>query len=740
MAAAKKTTKKTTKKPVKKAVKKTAKTTARKGATATSKKKTGSSAAAKKPGVNKVSKKAATKSPAQRASKRSSDYDQSKIQVLEGLDAVRKRPGMYIGGTGTEGLHHLVWEIIDNAVDEAAAGYASHVEVLLHKDGSIEVTDNGRGIPIGKKSDGRTALEVVFTELHAGGKFGSGAYSASGGLHGVGASVVNALSSKLVAEVDRDGATWRLVFLDREPGNYLSSGKFKGTSKLAKVKKVPGSRTGTRVRFWPDLDVFDPEASIEYEQVRDHVARVCFLVPGLNIKLHDKRGKGRKAEEFVAAGGLADYVDYLSIGETVTDIVTIHDEASFEEKVPVDGKVTMVNRQCTIDVAVRWVKGFETTIVSFVNTIPTSDGGTHVAGFERALSRVANEQLLSETKKLKKLAKQGNDRATPNDIQEGLVAAVKVTFPEPQFKGQTKQELGTPAIQNLVYESVKAGVADWVSGGGKKSQINALREKMTQAILNRVAAKQQLDLRRKAATLSSTGMPDKLADCRLHGMDSELLIVEGNSAAGPAKQGRDSETMAVLPLRGKVVNAGKASLKQVIENTEAQALITAIGGGSGPDFDVAASRYGRIIILCDADVDGSHIRCLLLTLIYHHMRPLLEEGMVYAAQPPLFATKHKGEMVYAYTDEERDKIAKKINVPFEKWKRFKGLGEMNVDELAETTLNPATRVLKRMGMDDAKRAKKAGELFQILMGNDVATRKEYIVSNSSLIDHDLLDI
>lgn len=726
MARAKKTGKKAAKKPTTK--KPAAKKAVRKPA-------------AKKSAAKKtVAKKPAAKKRTTKRGARSSDYDQSKIQVLEGLDAVRKRPGMYIGGTGTEGLHHLVWEIIDNAVDEAAAGFASHVEVLLHKDGSIEVTDNGRGIPIGKKSDGRTALEVVFTELHAGGKFGSGAYSASGGLHGVGASVVNALSSKLVAEVDRDGATHRLVFLDREPGNYLSSGKFKGTSKLVKVKKVPTSRTGTRVRFWPDLDVFDSEATIEYEQVRDHVARVCFLVPGLNIKLHDKRGKGRKAEEFVAAGGLADYVDYLSIGETVTDIVTIHDEASFEEKVPVDGKVTTVNRACTIDVAVRWVKGFETTIVSFVNTIPTSDGGTHVAGFERALSRVANEQLLSDTKKLKKLAKQGNDRATPNDIQEGLVAAIKVTFPEPQFKGQTKQELGTPAIQNLVYESVKAGVADWVSGGGKKSQINALREKMTQAIINRVAAKQQLDLRRKAATLSSTGMPDKLADCRLHGMDSELLIVEGNSAAGPAKQGRDSEIMAVLPLRGKVVNAGKASLKQVIENTEAQALITAIGGGSGPDFDVAASRYGRIIILCDADVDGSHIRCLLLTLIYHHMRPLLEEGMVYAAQPPLFATKHKGEMVYAYTDEEREKLSKKIKVPFEKWKRFKGLGEMNVEELAETTLNPATRVLKRMGMEDAKRAKKAGELFQILMGSDVATRKDYIVSNSSLIDHDLLDI
>ncbi|MEM7321867.1 MAG: DNA topoisomerase IV subunit B [Actinomycetota bacterium] len=682
----------------------------------------------------------ARKAGTKKTGRRSSDYDQSKIQVLEGLEAVRKRPGMYIGGTGTEGLHHLLWEIIDNGVDEAAAGFASTIDVILHKDGSIEVYDNGRGIPIGRKSDGRTALEVVFTELHAGGKFGSGAYSASGGLHGVGASVVNALSSKLVAEVDRDGATNRLVFLEREPGNYLSSGKFKPTSKLAKVRKIPPNRTGTRVRFWPDLDVFDADAKIDYDQVRDHVARVCFLVPGLQIKLHDKRGTGRKPETFVANGGLRDYVDYLSTGANVTDILTIHDESSFEEKVPVNGKMSTVTRACTIDIAARWVKGFETKIVSFVNTIPTSDGGTHVAGFERALSRVANEQLLADAKKLKKLAKQGNDRATPNDIQEGLVAAVKVTFPEPQFKGQTKQELGTPAVQNIVYETVKSGFGDWVSGGGKKSQINALREKMTQAIINRVAAKQQLDLRRKAATLSSTGMPDKLADCRVHGGDSELLIVEGNSAAGPAKQGRDAETMAVLPLRGKVVNAGKASLKQVIENTEAQALITAVGAGSGPDFDVTQSRYGRIIILCDADVDGSHIRCLLLTLIYHHMRPLLEHGMVYAAQPPLFATKHRGDLIYAYDDEERDRIGGELDIASDKWKRFKGLGEMNVEELAETTLNRETRVLKRMGMEDGREAEKAAKLFEVLMGSDVATRKDYIVSNSSLVDQDLLDI
>jgi DNA gyrase subunit B len=685
-------------------------------------------------------KKAAARKPASKRTGRSkSEYGADHIQILEGLEAVRKRPGMYIGGTGSEGLHHLAWEIIDNCVDEAAAGYASHIEVILHKDGSIEVSDDGRGIPIEKKPDGRTALEVVFTELHAGGKFGSGAYAASGGLHGVGASVVNALSSKLVAEVDRDGHTWRLVFNERMPGNYVKSGAFKPGSTLARVRKIPANRSGTRVRYWPDLDVFDGEAVIDYNVVREHVARVCFLVPGMHIKLHDRRRPGVEPEEFVAAGGLADYVDLLSIGENVTDIITIHVATSFEERVSVDGKMQNVNRPCTIDIALRWVKGFDSTVVSFVNTIPTKEGGTHIAGFEQALNWTTNNILLEDNKKLKKL--KDNGRASTSDAQEGLVAALKVTFAEPQFKGQTKQELGTPAVRNLVYEAAKTGLSDWMQGGGRKTQITALRDKVAQSVINRVVAKQQLENRRKLSSLSSTGMPDKLADCRVHGPDSELLIVEGNSAAGPAKSGRDSKYMAVLPLRGKVVNAGKATLKQVVENAEASALITAIGGGSGDDFDVSACRYGRIIILCDADVDGSHIRCLLLTLIFKHMRPLLEHGMVYAAQPPLFSTKHKGEMIYAFSDEERSRLHEELKMAEDKrWQRFKGLGEMNVDELAETTLQPETRVLKRMSMRDADEAMRATELFGVLMGNNVAERKDYIISNSTLVDPDLLDV
>ena len=464
-------------------------------------------------------------------------------------------------------------------------------------------------------------------------------------------------------------------------------------------------------------------------------------MPGLHITLTDRRGSGREPEEFVAAGGLSDYVDYLSVGENVTDVITIRTDDTFDERVPVDGKMTMVARPCTVDIALRWVKGFDTTIVSFVNTIPTSEGGTHVQGFERALTKVTNDLLLADTKKLKKLEKTGDHRALAGDAQEGLVAAVKVTFAEPQFKGQTKQELGTPSIQKIVNEAVRAGLANWIDGGGKKSQVNAVRDKITQAILNRVLSKQQLEARRKASSLSSNGMPDKLADCRVHGADSELLIVEGNSAAGPAKQGRNAETMAVLPLRGKVVNAGKATLKQVVENAEAQALITSIGGGSGRDFDLEACRYGRIIILCDADVDGSHIRCLLLTLLYHQMRPLLEAGMVYAAQPPLFAVKHKGEQIYAYTDEERDRLHEELGLsPEKRWQRFKGLGEMNVNELRDTTLDPSTRVLKRLTMADAEHALEAAKLFEVLMGSDVATRRDYIVENSTLIDHEELDV
>ena len=699
-------------------------------------------ATAKKP--TKAKKPAAAKKGGAKGS--GNGYDADAIQTLEGLEAVRKRPGMYIGGTGAPGLMHLVWELVDNAVDEASAGFADRIEITLHRDQSVEVADNGRGIPIDRHAKRKvSALEVVLTELHAGGKFGGGAYGASGGLHGVGASVVNALSSKLVAQVDRDGHTYELAFRERVAGQFSGS-SFTAGHQLAEVKRISKNKTGTRIRFWADRDVFDADARVDTEEVHQRVVQACFLVPGVKIRVVDKRaGASSDPFEFVSRGGLTDLVDHLSTGENACEVIALSGIDTFTERVPVDGKMSDVERECTVEVALRWVKGYDTCLESFVNTIPTVQGGTHTAGFDRALTRAVNDVLLKDTRKLAKLAKESKHRATKEDVQEGMVAACKVVFPEPQFRGQTKQELGTPAIEKIVYDVVKQGITDWFSGSGPKTHINAVRDKLANAVINRVSSKQLLETRRKAASMGSTGMPDKLADCRTHGPDSELIIVEGDSAAGPAKAGRNSEYMAILPLRGKVVNAGKATLKQVLDNAEAQALFTAVGAGSGRDFDLESARYGRIVILCDADVDGSHIRCLLLTLIHEYMRPLLEAGRVYAAQPPLYTCRVGDTIHRAFNDEERDDIIKALAKGGRKpenlkWNRFKGLGEMNVEELAECALDPETRILRQLTMAEGREAKKAAELFDVLMGADVARRRDYLIANSSLLDPDALDI
>ena len=699
-------------------------------------------ATAKKP--TKAKKPAAAKKGGAKGS--GNGYDADAIQTLEGLEAVRKRPGMYIGGTGAPGLMHLVWELVDNAVDEASAGFADRIEITLHRDQSVEVADNGRGIPIDRHAKRKvSALEVVLTELHAGGKFGGGAYGASGGLHGVGASVVNALSSKLVAQVDRDGHTYELAFRERVAGQFSGS-SFTAGHQLAKVKRISKNKTGTRIRFWADRDVFDADARVDTEEVHQRVVQACFLVPGVKIRVVDKRaGASSDPFEFVSRGGLTDLVDHLSTGENACEVIALSGIDTFTERVPVDGKMRDVERECTVEVALRWVKGYDTRLESFVNTIPTVQGGTHTAGFDRALTRAVNDVLLKDTRKLAKLAKESKHRATKEDVQEGMVAACKVVFPEPQFRGQTKQELGTPAIEKIVYDVVKQGITDWFSGSGPKTHINAVRDKLANAVINRVSSKQLLETRRKAASMGSTGMPDKLADCRTHGPDSELIIVEGDSAAGPAKAGRNSEYMAILPLRGKVVNAGKATLKQVLDNAEAQAFFTAVGAGSGRDFDLESARYGRIVILCDADVDGSHIRCLLLTLIHEYMRPLLEAGRVYAAQPPLYTCRVGDTIHRAFNDEERDDIIKALAKGGRKpenlkWNRFKGLGEMNVEELAECALDPETRILRQLTMAEGREAKKAAELFDVLMGADVARRRDYLIANSSLLDPDALDI
>ncbi|MEC9426059.1 MAG: ATP-binding protein, partial [Actinomycetota bacterium] len=404
-------------------------------------------------------------------------YDADAIQTLEGLEAVRKRPGMYIGGTGPSGLMHLVWELVDNAVDEASAGFADRIEITLHRDQSVEVSDNGRGIPIDRHAKRKvSALEVVLTELHAGGKFGGGAYGASGGLHGVGASVVNALSSKLVAQVDRDGHTYELAFRERVAGQFSGS-SFTAGHQLTKVKRISKNKTGTRIRFWADRDVFDADARVDTEEVHQRVVQACFLVPGVKIRVIDKRaGASSDPFEFVSRGGLADLVDHLSTGENACEVIALSGIDTFTERVPVDGKMRDVERECTVEVAVRWVKGYDTCLESFVNTIPTVQGGTHTAGFDRALTRAVNDVLLKDTRKLAKLAKENKHRATKEDVQEGMVAACKVVFPEPQFRGQTKQELGTPAIEKIVYDVVKQGITDWFSGSGPKTHINAVRD------------------------------------------------------------------------------------------------------------------------------------------------------------------------------------------------------------------------------------------------------------------------
>ena len=680
---------------------------------------------------------AATKKPNQSAN--SGSYDADDIEVLEGLEAVRKRPGMYIGGTGAGGLTHLLWEIIDNGVDEAAAGHAKLVEVIFHADNSYEVTDDGRGIPIEKKDGDITALEVVFTELHAGGKFGNGAYGASGGLHGVGASVVNALCTKMTVEVDRKSATHCLEFKDQVPGHFAKNGRFTATHDLKKVGKVPSSRTGTRVRFWPDRDIFDPEAAIDYEEVRERLSQVCFLVPGLKIKLSDKRKGGTKtAEEFISKGGLSDYVDFLSGDDAaVTGLVRLDGRGEFSEKVPIDGKLTEVVRDCHVDIALRWIQNYDTKIVSFVNTIPTPDGGTHVAGFERSLTAAVNQAIAAaDPRKLRKL--KDDAKAQKEDVQEGLVAVVRAVFPEPQFRGQTKRELGTPEIQKIVGAVARDGLKEWFEGsakGSKKIHVKAILDKIADAVVNRVSTKQALDTRRKAAQLGNNGLPDKLSDCRLH-PDGELLIVEGDSAAGPAKRARDSAWQAVLPLRGKVVNAGKGTKKAVLDNAEATALFTAIGAGSGSDFDLESRRYDRLVLLADADVDGSHIRCLVLTLIYHYMFPLLENGHIYAAQPPTHALVIGQDKEFVYSEEELLRRSAELDEKGRRYRitRFKGLGEMDDDELLETTLNPETRVLRRITVDDAKKAQKA---FEVMMGAPVEPRKDFIIKFSRDYGHAL---
>jgi DNA gyrase subunit B len=681
-------------------------------------------------------------------------YTAAHLLVLEGLEAVRKRPGMYVGSTDSRGLVHCLWEIIDNAVDEALGGFCTDIEVYLHGDGSCEVRDNGRGIPVDtERRTGLSGVEVVMTKLHAGGKFGGSSYAATGGLHGVGASVVNALSARLDVEVDRDGSTHAMSFRRGTPGTFDGPGpkaKFAAASGLTKVRRVAKRVTGTRVRFWPDRQIFLPEATISFDDVAARARQTAFLVPGLTIRVTDATGKGEPIEEtYRFAGGSKEFCDYLAPDTPLMDTLRLTGSETFTETVPVLDEaghmmsVSEVSRELDVDIALRWGTGYETTVRSFVNIIATPKGGTHVQGFERALVKTFGEVARNS-----KLLKANDEALTKEDVLEGLTAVVTVRLAEPQFEGQTKEILGTSAASRIVAKVVDRELKAFLTSTNRaqKAAARTVLEKVVAASKTRVAARQHKEHQRRKNALETSSLPAKLADCRSEDIDrSELFIVEGDSALGTAKMARNSEYQALLPIRGKILNVQKAAVGDVLKNAECASIIQVIGAGSGRTFDLEAARYGKIILMTDADVDGAHIRTLLLTLIHRYMRPLVEAGRVYAAMPPLHrievvnSGKKKNEYIYTYTDAElRRTLADltKKGRSFKDPQRYKGLGEMDHGQLRETTMDPATRTLRRVGLGDVEEAEK---IFDLLMGSDVAPRKEFIVSSADTLDRSRID-
>jgi DNA gyrase subunit B len=679
-------------------------------------------------------------------------YTARHLSVLEGLEAVRKRPGMYIGSTDGRGLMHCLWEIIDNGVDEALGGHCTNLDVVLHADGSAEVRDNGRGIPVDvEPKTGLTGVELVMTRLHAGGKFGGGSYTASGGLHGVGASVVNALAVRLDVNVEREGHEWAASFRRGVPGEFAGPGPvaaFKQRKGLTQVRRVAKKVTGTRIRFWPDPQVFVRDAQWSLEALVQRARQTAYLVPGLAIRIVDERAPdGPHEEVFRFDGGIAEFCTELATGEPVTDVVRLAGSGSFTETVPVlDGQghmvPTEVDRELQVDVALRWTAGYDTVSRSFVNVIATPKGGTHVTGFERALVRSLNEQLRAV-----RLLKNGDEPVTKDDVLEGLAAVVAVRLPEPQFEGQTKEVLGTPAASRIVAQVVGEQLRAYFSGRGKtKQQARAVLEKVAAAAKTRVAAREHRDNQRRKSALAASTLPAKLVDCRSADDRSELFIVEGDSALGTAKLARDSEFQALLPIRGKILNVQKASLSDMLKNTECAAIIQVIGAGSGSSFALDAARYQRVIILSDADVDGAHIRTLLLTLFHRYLHPMLAAGRVFAAVPPLhrieLTNPRKGQQKYNYTysDGEMRRILLELERKGQRWKepvqRYKGLGEMDAGQLAETTMDPRHRMLRRIRVEDAAAA---SSTFNLLMGSDVGPRRDFIVSGAAELDASRID-
>lgn len=664
---------------------------------------------------------------------------------------------MYIGSTDTRGLMHCLWEIIDNGVDEALGGFAHRVEVTLHGDGSVEVYDDGRGIPTDKEpKTGLTGVEVVATKLHAGGKFGGGSYVATGGLHGVGLSVVNALSSRMDIDVDRSPASQGMSFQRGVPGTFAGDGPdaafTPGNGLSRKGGRVAKGRSGTRVRFWPDRQIFTKDAGFVLDGLVGRARQTSFIVPGLELIIRDQRAADASEwteEKFRHDGGIGEFCDYLATGEPVTEVLRLQGSDTFTETVPLlDDKGHMtpqdVERELTVDVAVRWGSGYDTELRSFVNVIATPKGGTHVSGFESALTKTFNESMRAA-----KALKVNDDDVIKDDILEGMTAIVTVRLAEPQFEGQTKEILGTPAARTVVRKVVAKELKEFLTSTkrAEKAQAKLLMEKVVSASKTRIAARQHKETQRRKNALESSSLPAKLADCRASDNErTELFIVEGDSALGTAKLARNAEFQALLPIRGKILNVQKASVGDMLKNAECASIIQVVGAGSGRTFDIEARRYGRIIFMADADSDGAHIRTLLATLFFKYMPELIMAGRVYSAVPPLhrieISNPKKGQDKYVYTysdDELQRKLAelKKKNV---KWKdpvqRYKGLGEMDADQLAETTMDPRRRTLRRLTVDDANLS---AEVFELLMGSDVAPRKEFIVQGAYEVDMEALD-
>ncbi|HEY9476994.1 MAG TPA: DNA topoisomerase IV subunit B [Microbacteriaceae bacterium] len=689
-----------------------------------------------------------------------SDYSARHLSVLEGLEAVRKRPGMYIGSTDSRGLMHCLWEIIDNSVDEALGGFGTEIDIILHQDNSIEVRDTARGVPVDiEPKTGLSGVEVVFTKLHAGGKFGNGSYTASGGLHGVGASVVNALSERLDVEVDREGKTWTMSFRRGEPGIFADSGEpradapfapYLKKSELRAVGKVRRGVTGTRVRYWADPEIFTKGATFQTEELLDRVRQTAFLVPGLTLNVTDNRQDPPTRESFRFDGGISEYVDHLAPDVPLTDTWRLTGSGSFTETVPVlqpNGHMapTELSRECSVDIALRWGIGYETVFHSYVNIIATPKGGTHQAGFEQGMMKFLRAQVEQNSRRLKV----GNDKLEKDDILAGLTAVLTVRIPEPQFEGQTKEVLGTPAVRGIVSNVVAKAMAERFGSSkrGDKAQATLLLDKIVAEMKSRISARTHKETQRRKNALENSSLPAKLVDCRSNDVaNSELFIVEGDSALGTAKLARDSEYQALLPIRGKILNVQKASVSDMLSNTECASIIQVIGAGSGRSFDLSAARYGKVIIMSDADVDGAHIRILLLTLFFRYMPEMINDGRVFAAVPPLHrvivpnAGTKPNDVIYTYSEAELEGILaglKKANRRYQDpIQRYKGLGEMDADQLASTTMDRRYRTLRRVRVRDAELAART---FELLMGNDVAPRKDFLVAGSAALTRERID-